>query len=408
MHNVIRYLLFFIVLLLPFGQLAKIPLSSSTVNLYMVDIVVFILVNVWVISHLIHHRQFNLPPLSKQIALFIFVCFLSLSFSITRYEWTQIFVGALYLIRWIFYSFLYFIAYEEQKKKELLIGLLIAGTVSATFGLVQYFIYPSLRNLVYLGWDPHEFRIFSTFLDSGFAGIIYLLTFILLLSFLLNQSKYRFLFFISGALIYTSLLLTYSRSTFLAFFVSLLILSFYKKSFVLGIFSISFLFVSIYFLPKPSLTSESINLERTSTIDARTTNYLQTSTIIADHPLFGIGFNTLRYEKMQRGFVLTDKMYANHAGAGSDSSFLFVIVTTGVVGFFSYLSIWFKAIMLEKNAKNDQPFKHIVVMSIASLFIHSLFLNSLFYIWTMMWMWLLLGIRHGSFNSHLVSRSVSR
>lgn len=408
MHKLIRYLLFLIIILLPFGQLTYIPLSSTNINLYFVDVVIFFLAITWVIAHILYRKQINFPPLSKQIALFILICIFSLTFSVGRYETSQIIVGCLYLIRWVFYSLVYFIVYEERKRKELLTGLMIAGTISAVLGIIQYFIYPSLRNLVYAGWDPHEFRIFGTYLDSGFAGILYLLTLIPLFIFFLNGVKYRILLFISGILTFSSLLLTYSRSTFLALFVSLIVLSLLKKSYKIGIISISFLLVSIYFLPKPSMTSESVNLERTSTVDARTTNYLQTIMILSNHPFLGIGFNTLRYEKNNRSFINTDTMYPNHAGAGSDSSLLFVMATTGIVGFITYLSIWIKALQLEKYTKEDQTLSIIITMSIAALFIHSIFLNSMFYIWTMLWMWILLGIRHASFDSHLITSSVSR
>ena len=100
--------------------------------------------------------------------------------------------------------------------------------------------------------------------------------------------------------------------------------------------------------------------------------------IIKEKPILGVGFNTLRYYQKN--------LPENQAGAGLDNSWLFVLATSGALGFLGYLGIWGKALNKFKNP--------LVVSSLFALFVHAFFVNSLFYPWVMAWMWILLAMEN--------------
>lgn len=103
------------------------------------------------------------------------------------------------------------------------------------------------------------------------------------------------------------------------------------------------------------------------------------------NPLFGTGFNLYRYAN-------TGAVGDSHAGAGSDSSLLFVFATTGIAGLLIYLWLWGKILKLGWQRRNTQA-GLILLASSTSLLIHSLFSNSLFYPWVLGWMAFLLALQ---------------
>lgn len=407
MKHLESFLLYFVLFFLPIGQLLEFSLTPS-IHLYLIDIVVFLLISVWMIKKLLRKQPFSAPPLAQFILAFAAVTLVSLLFSFIHFSPLQVGIGSLYLFRWICYTGVYFVVYEYKNKQRLLTALMISGVVSAVFGLFQYFLYPNLRNLLYLGWDPHEYRVFGTYFDSGFAAVIYLLTLILIVYFYTeNLVKNKLWLVLAGLATYVAFALTYARSSYLAFLAAFFILSILKKNYKFALLSILILGITVILLPRPSQTSEGVKLTRTSTISARETNYLQTLQIIEDNPVIGIGFNLLRYENSKRGFVSQNEGETNHAAAGSDSSLLFVASTTGIIGLIAYILFWYQMVRLELNKGKTDHFLLFVLPTLGALLVNSLFLNSLFYIWTMLWLWILLGISHGTSNTRFIPRSIA-
>ena len=110
-----------------------------------------------------------------------------------------------------------------------------------------------------------------------------------------------------------------------------------------------------------------MKLERWFSIEQRFDNYREGIGLWQKSPIFGLGFNALRYYR-------NDPI--SHSAGGLDSSLLFVLATTGVVGLLAYLNLlrwlWQKSLLL--------------CVSLAALLVHSLFVNSLFYAFVMIWL----------------------
>ena len=391
MEKIIVILLFIFLAIFPFGQLTRLSFLTQfpNINLYATDLLVFLLVIFWLVWRLAikNKNKYHLPPLAKPIFLFSSLALISLLINFSIFGFKESLIGSLYLIRWIFYTGLYFVVFDLKKKLGWLkwrnqpCFLLILGSAIAIFGLVQYFLWPDFKALETLNWDPHFYRLVGTFFDPGFTGLILTLSLFLIIVFWLESKNKWFLSL--GLIIYLSLALTYSRASWLVFLIGAGLILITKKAFKLLMGIAVLVVITFFLLPRPA--GEGGKIERTYTINARLLNYQQSLMIAKDHPFFGVGFNNYRYAQRDYGFLSTDEWQSNHAGAGADNSFLLVLATTGIFGFLAYLWLWGKA--LKENKKNL-----LVVVSLLAIIGHSLFLNSLFYPWVMAWLWLLLAL----------------
>ena len=281
-------------------------------------------------------------------------------------------------------------------KKE----LLFSGFIFIFLGYVQYFYYPSLRNLYYLGWDEHLYRLFSTLLDPNFAGVYALLIFYLFLSFDIFYKKNfligKFLVFITGSIyILAAFFLTYSRSSYVAFIISSLLFVFLigKKRMLLVLFLV--FTIGILLLPK-GFGGEGVNLTRTASIFARVNAVSNGLYIFMTSPVIGVGFNTLRFTNVKLGLISPIESITSHAANGIPNSYIFILATTGIVGVLLYLvlGVYFlrEVIYRMKQEKGNTYMGGAILASICTILVQSFFENSFFYTPFVLWMILVFGI----------------
>jgi O-antigen ligase len=231
------------------------------------------------------------------------------------------------------------------------------------------------------GWDEHLYRLVGTFLDPTYLGII--ITFGLLISiheYLNSRSKTAL---ITGLFLLVSLAFTYSRASYLAFIGGIVVIGIYKGEIKKIIYLALVLAVLILVLPTSGNTI--LRITREFSALARIENYKETLQIFRSSPVFGVGYDNLCLARSEfTGFA----DFKSHSCSGSDSSLLFILVTTGIVGFiiFTYV-IWNFGKLLMR-----QKYSIILASSSFALFIHSLFSNSLFYPWVIGWMFILVAI----------------
>lgn len=366
-----------------FGEIIRIPIVG--VEIKFLDLSVLILFTYWVLYSVKRKRISKIvyPP----AVIFACVGLASLLLNTKFLNLSEFFVSLLYLIRWISYVGLFYIVlnFDKNFKDKLKDILVILGFVVVIVGYVQLTFYQNLRNLFYLGWDEHLYRMFSVFLDPNFAGAFFVLFFLFLLNLIfenLKDTKKLLIYSIISILTFFAILLTYSRSAFIMLLAGVcLFLILKKKPLVIGLVVLGLVLTTLI-LPRAYQT-EGTNFLRLASSEARIASARQAADIFTQNPVFGVGFNALRYAKQKYGYGPTS---FSHADAGTDNSFLFVLVTTGVVGFISFISMWFKILKENKNSA-------LILSSIAALFIGSLFVNSLFYSLIMYWIWIILGLR---------------
>lgn len=361
------------------GPLGQIPLGLPQINLYVTDVIV----GLFCIIRLVKFKQLvkviETDQIAKYFCGFVVISILSLLFSPINLKISEKFISALYIVRLVSYFFVYltarFLIREKLVSFALVVKLLIfTGFALAGLGWIQYFLYPDLRNLFYLGWDPHLYRIFSTYLDPNYFGLMMVLTLVVIMT---QKVKYQY---ILSSYMFLTLMFTYSRSSFLAFLGALIFFILSKKKLKLAGIVIFALLIFILILPKPG--GVGVQLGRIFSVETRIENWKVAYKIFTGHPFLGVGYNTVRYAKQQYNFT-QDNILENHAGAGFDNSILFIAATTGLFGLVPYF-------LFLRNVFQKGSF--MVKLSFISVVIHSFFLNTLFFPWVMVWMWVVTAI----------------
>lgn len=354
MDKIIFYL---ILVLLPFGQLFKFGL----VNIF--DLAVLLL------GFITLFQKPKFPSWYKYFFYFVLSCIFSL---LVKYQFID-YKSVLYLVRLVSYSLVavYVGSHANDKKYKVLLGyqelnskLVALSVVSAIFGWLQYIFWPDLTALKYLGWDDHLLRMVGTFFDPTYLALIFILGIILSIKNKNTKSMYFLIF---------SLAFTYSRISYL---ILLALLAYKKKYLGLIVFALV-----IFILPKN--IGEGTTLTRTASGNNKIINYQETMKIVKNNPIFGVGFNSICNVKMKyfdNSMSSYDSSLVSHSCSGADSSLLFLLATTGIVG-----------VILFANFILNIPSGAVVVLSFVAVLIHSLFSNSMFYPHIMFWMFALIG-----------------
>jgi O-antigen ligase len=392
----------FIIFLLafPIAEVGRIQLSNG-VAFSLNDILLAVVILVWIGSHIVKKRKFTFGKLCKPIIIFSSVGLLSLLINFSNLGVNNLLVSSLYLVRWIAYALIYVIVNEfnPKFKNKSSYLLLFSGSIVVALGFVQFFFYPSLRNLYYLGWDEHLYRMFSTFLDPNFAGAFFVLFFLFSLNFVVKHfqkkevAKTLALFSISVSALVVSYL-TYSRSALIMLItaaVTYLIIQRQKKLIVVVLIGL----VAIIFLLPKSFTTEGTNfLRQTSSLERL--DSLQTGVnIFQQSPVFGVGFNAYRYAQHKVGL---NNIYwqITHSGAGTDNGFLFVLTTAGIVGLCAFSYLLLNIFSLAKKNFRKNMYSVVLFSGLAGLIIDGLFVNSLFYVLILEWIWILSALTENS------------
>jgi hypothetical protein len=296
-------------------------------------------------------------------------------------------LGAMYLVRILFYGFLFVIVSNDVKPIEWMKKTYIVGLIFGILGFIQFILYPNLRNLEYVGWDPHYYRLFSTLFDPNFIGLFLVLTFFAGLLFI-TKKNCIWTGLMQGMII-IAVALTISRSSIIAFVGASLWIIVYKKAWQY-MYLLCIVVAILFLLPIPN---KSITpLLRQETGIARLNNWSESIVLFGNRPIVGQGFNLLRSVLQPKYTQLTIPL--SNSGAGVDNSFLFILLTTGMVGalgfvYFSY-EVWMLGKRLLKQGKQNN-FGIVFFSSLIAVCIHSTFNNSLFYPWIFLWLMILLG-----------------
>jgi O-antigen ligase len=401
--KLLKLLILFILFLFPFGELLRFDVGNNIV-LKPLDVVVGLTVVWWIVLQ-VQNLKFKIQSLKKNYFLLPLLSFSSIGFvalliNLTWLAPNNFLASLLYLVRFVSYALLFplVLQFDQKFKKKIKLFLLIDGLVIVIFGFLQYFFYNGLGNLFYLGWDEHKHRIFSIFFDPNFAGAFFVLYLLFVGGFLFNavkkkKQKEQIIFSSIMLLTLLAVFLTFSRSALLTLIVgaSTLLFLINKKKLLLWVFGAIILFGII---ASPKFDDENMNLFRGASSSARLGNYAVAIKVFQNHPVVGVGFNSYRYTKELYGFDHEWIKAPSHADAGVDNSFLFVLATTGIIGFVVYAWLWVNILKraFAAHRKKFQIGAVIVIASSFALFTNALFINSLFFAPLMLWVWMIFGL----------------
>lgn len=372
--------------IIPLGNLLRFDVGTG-VALLGLDIVVGLLF----LATLPHHVKRRSPLLSDRLfqffSGFVGIGFVSLLAGAGTLGPVAFGVSVLYLARFVAYgSILWLIPlFPKEKVHILLRRLAFAGLATAVLGLGQYFLYPDLRNLFYLGWDEHLYRLFGTFLDPNFTGAFLVLTLGMVMGMKLLYTHKANLIVLISSVLALSVALTYSRGTYLMLLGSVTLYALLQRKWRL-IRNTIIVFTVLFSLLATNRSSEGVNLLRTASIGARVTEYSQAREIIKEKPLIGVGFNAYRYAQLRHGYIDLETWTTDHAGAGVPNSYLFVLATTGIVGFILFVGMWWQIVQRLMH----EP---VILTLLFGIGVHAFFENTLFYPYLMFVVFILVSAR---------------
>src|SRR5579872_7020361 len=228
------------------GEIARINIGSN-IAVTLTDLFVLITVVFFAASQLLKRTKPKLPYF-KVALFFILACLLSLAVSAHLYTQQQVFVSFSYLLRWILYFSIFYVSVNLKNSKTIEKAMIIVGFVLVIVGYLQFFFYSNLRNLFYLGWDDHLYRMFSSFLDPNFFGIFLVLYLLFLLHFTFQAFKekqviLRLVYSILVSATVVAIFLTFSRTAIVIFIIGSIIFLLLKqrKKMIFGVLAIAFL-----------------------------------------------------------------------------------------------------------------------------------------------------------------------
>jgi O-antigen ligase len=292
------------------------------------------------------------------------------------YSFQQLFIGCMYVFRFALFLNLLFVPLHFSHKN---IQILSGGFF--ILGLLQYVVYPNLRYLLYLGWDDHYLRLFSSLFDPNFSGVLIVL---MLISFLCRPDGNRSekIDYVLVGMGFFALLLTYSRSAFIVAFVAAIAIAAVRRKFAFFLVAFIVIGCGIMLLPK-TLPTEGADLFRTASISARSHEYAKAIRIIHENPMLGIGYNTYRYARTTY-FDEKQSGFPSHGAAGVPNSYLFILATSGIIGFAFFLN--FLGVLWQEYARRSQLAAPLLSAYICS----GLFDNTLVYPFIAVWVFLML------------------
>lgn len=391
------------------GQFSAV-VKQGEANFYLFDLMTGIFSLYGTFYFLTFTKKFLFP---KYLMLFVFFTLsagVSYFLNLHKYSQNEILVAGFYLLRWFIYLLAGFVVFNMLKQKKLEVRhlfdiILYSGIFLSVAGFLQLLVLPDFETLdPGLGWDPHKNRLASTFFDPNFTGaylsiciaIIFERFFSRINNFSTKTIKYPEIkkYFKIGELpafliILTAILLTFSRSTWLLLGVIVFIYGFFRSKKML-LLSLILVFCAYFVVPRIQTRISGIT-DPADSARFRLESWIDTTEIVKDNYIFGVGYNFMRYAKSDYGFLDPDK-FLIHSGAGSDSSILFVIATTGLTGLvFFGVGLIFPVIEQYKELIKSEYLTNgtLLISVIAGLFLESQFINSLFFP-QIMFLWLII------------------
>lgn len=392
--KIIKVLAIITIISLSFGEIPRFTLANDFA-LKLIDVCVAITSAVWIVYVIVSKKFRKIFITYKYLLVFPAAGFVSLLINTVWLKPQEVLISLFYLLRWTAYiSFIPLLnGFDNQFKKKLLAFFFVDGFIFLFFGFIQYLLYPSLKNIYYLGWDEHMYRLVSSILDPNLAGSLLVFYLLLISTLIYNFVKYRnvkYIILLSICFVFTlsAIFLTYSRSSLLMLIVSVGTFLFLinRKRLLVMLFAV---IAAVIVIQSPQFYRENTNLFRFNSIKARVESNLHALYIFQENPVFGVGFNSYRYAQIKYGFRQEKTPYPSHADAGTDNSILFILATTGILGLTAYIYLW--ARLLRKAIfiyyKKSNILGALFLSMAIGLFIHSLFINSLFYSACMLWLW---------------------
>jgi len=380
------------------GQIIRLPIGGGV--LVFSDLILFAVIFAWAFKKIVKREPFFISnPINLPLIILDVIMALSLVWALVILPRGEVISGSLYFFRFLAYQMIFFLAQTSIKNikqtKQIFFLVLGSGIILSILGFIQLIIFPDFSSMTPEGWDPHIGRLLSTWFDPNLLGGLFAFLALLIISQMLFE-KIKTWHIASLSIFVAALLLTFSRSSLVAFvfgFFVIIILTIKRSWWMLGL-GIGILIIAFLASPRIQERVEGI-LTIDVTAQKRVESWSNIITLSRGNPLFGTGFNTLRYVQFEEGLITNSE---EHSAGGSDSSFLTILATTGIFGLLAFIWLMLSAIFvswklfINKENKFNSALGLGIIGGLASLFVHSQFVNSLLYPHMLVIVWMLLGV----------------
>lgn len=384
------------------GQVLRLPFffeygAVNLTDLIIISTDIFFVIYFLTIKRSIHFSKKVFP------AFVIFFCWAITTniFSLTIFDLNQTLSSSFFLLRFLSYFFISQVilnCIDKEKIANWLNLITFTGFVFILFGFFQLLFFPDLTSLTAYGWDPHQKRIVSTVLDPNFAGLIFVFIFTISTTSLLflkktlnsNLNKNYLFFFLILIFSITSVILTFSRSSYLALISAAFAIGLIKSP---KIFFLTIIFFIISFLTIPQVKNRIVGaIALDDTAQARIISWENAITVFKNQPVFGVGFNNYRYAQAKYQLFEHPSQIELHSSSGSDSSILLVAATTGIIGLLLFLFLILTILFSVLKKPMNNPINLITLSVLLTLTVHSQFVNSFFFPQISILFWIIFGL----------------
>ncbi len=389
---------FFVAGSIVFGQIARINLPFGGAVLVS-DIFLFLLILAWLIKKIVKKEKFSYLYFFPFFVLFFGVALVSLFRSLNSLSFFEFLTSGLYLLRFLGIVCFFWVTADIFQRKEARQYLYFFGLMAfllCFLGFLQFAFFPDLRFLAEYGWDPHVGRMTGTWLDPNFFGgmLVFILSLIFgLIIFWPHQKEIKekkeslkffggkIFLFATAFYFVIALLLTYSRSSYLAFVVSFCLFALLRNKKWLVAGAITLLILILLFPYAQKRIEGARGLDATARM--RILSWQKIYKIWQDYFWLGTGYNALPYVQKDLGIISDLSL---HSRAGSDSSLLTIAATTGLFGLLSFLLFIFMILKTIWEIWRDGKQRYWLrgaslgfFAGFLGLLVHSQFVNSLLY-----------------------------
>lgn len=378
------------------GQLLRISIGPrGGTAILLIDIVTAIFIAAWIFRKLLHEQKITPSAFGVPLLAFLAIGLLSLVqgaavlYDAIGFDLKQYIIGGLYLGRLIMYSLTFFAARDlmmgEKDVKRAWHWLSAATILVAVAGFIQFVVYPDFTSMaIKYGWDPHIGRLLSTWFDPNFVGGFFAVIALIALSVFLYQKQFttKAILGVMFLVLVYALILTYSRSGYLALAIGLLAIGVWKFRRILLAMLVLGLLLGAIFPRSLDRITDGFNFDATA--QKRIVSWQHGISVLARYPLLGTGYNLIAPIQDEMGLV--GEFDINNR-AGFENSLLTVLVAMGIPGLLVFVWLWLKilgqAFILASNcylSNWGRGFSLGVFAGLLGLVVHSLFINSLLFV----------------------------
>ncbi|HAX61861.1 MAG TPA: hypothetical protein DCX95_04820, partial [Elusimicrobia bacterium] len=343
-------------------------------------------------------RNPKLTVFDKWLIFLVIGFSLSLITSVDCIYTIRVLIG--FFLKGIFVAFISDRILKDRVKTTNVI-LIVCASLIAFVGIVELFF----------GWHlyykPGEMppQIVTSTLGNPLSLAAYLLLF-LPLSFLYIENKKSFIKFLPFLFITATILLSFSRSGWIALFFIIVIYFLgkgsLKKKFKNWVHAVSLVFVIVLvFFLIPQLCRNqfkdkfNVKMFSSASFEHRLKSYITTKNILKDYPLFGVGLGN--YPKVHEKYMVEG---VHKDTPTPDNMYLRFLCDTGIIGagtFFVFIIYW----MYQLWKKRDNPIIWAVFCGLIGFLINQLTADLFLWSATQFAFWMLLGWGVGLTNEKI-------